>query len=190
MIMAAAFVSLLTGSLLLYTPLRTSIMEKMLGSGVGGLAWDVITRLDIWIFALDTWRSHPFLGIGLGNFEFLSASRDWVLGAQSLGTSPHETYLYLLASIGVVGTVAILVIVLGSVWSNVRLRSNPELGTVALALAFALTANLFGWFSDDASFLGAHASYVVWLFVGLSEVVLNLAASGSGLAQRPKTSGS
>jgi hypothetical protein len=59
-----------------------------------------------------------------------------------------------------------------------------------LALAFALTANLFGWFSDDASFLGAHASYVVWLFVGLSEAVLNLAASGSGLPLWPKTSGS
>jgi O-antigen ligase len=190
MLLAAALASVVAGSLLLYSPVRTSLAEKLLGSGVGGLAWDVVTRLDTWIFALDTWRSHPFLGAGLGNFEFLSASRDWVLGAQSLGTSPHETYLYLLASIGVIGTVAILVVMLGSVWVNVSLRSQPEFGAVALALGFALTANLFGWFSDDASFLGAHASYVVWLFIGLSETVFNLAKSGSGLAHRAETSGS
>ncbi|MGA8556436.1 MAG: hypothetical protein WB630_18630, partial [Candidatus Acidiferrales bacterium] len=83
------------------------------------------------------------------------------------------TYLFLLASLGVVGTVSVLVITLGTIRSNLRLRTDPKLGLIALALAFALTANMLGWFADDASFLGAHANYLFWLLIGLSEAICN-----------------
>ena len=92
---------------------------------------------------------------------------------------PHETYLFLLASLGVVGTVTILIITLGTIRSDLRLRAHPQLGLIALALAFALTANMLGWLSDDASFLGAHANYLFWLLIGLSEAIRNLKMTGT-----------
>jgi hypothetical protein len=32
---------------------------------------------------------------------------------------------------------------------------------------------MMGWFSDDSTYLGPHTSYVLWLMVGLSEVLWN-----------------
>jgi hypothetical protein len=55
-----------------------------------------------------------------------------------------------------------------------KLRSHPCLGLIALALAFALCTNLIGWFGDDSTFFGPHTSYLVWLLLGLSEVLRNL----------------
>jgi hypothetical protein len=67
---------------------------------------------------------------------------------------------------------------LGAIRSDLSLRTHPELGLIALALAFALTANMLGWLSDDASFLGAHANYLFWLLIGLSEAIRNLKVTG------------
>jgi O-antigen ligase len=130
----------------------------------------------MWVLAFNTWLSHPLLGVGAGNYEFMSASHDWVLGSASAGSSPHETYLYLLADFGIVGTGAVLIVLLGSIRSNLRLRGkNLQLELIGLALAFALTVNMIGWFSDDSTFFGPHTSYLVWLLVGLSESVQSLA---------------
>lgn len=153
-------------------PLSPIIEAKASGNAIGSLAWDAATRLYGWKLAFDTWRSHPLLGVGIGNFEFLSADYDFVLGAKSQGSSPHETYLYLLANFGLVGTIAVMAILLRTIRMNVRIaRTVPEWSAIALALGFALANNMIGWFADDSGFFGPHASYVVWLFVGLSEVV-------------------
>jgi O-antigen ligase len=179
MTLAAVLVLLVLASLLLYAPVRTSLTEKALGNGVGGLAWDVVTRLDSWKFAITTWWSHPLIGVGYGNYQILEFAHEYVHSEWGPGgSSPHETYLFLLASLGVVGTVSILVVTLGTIRSNLRLRTDPQLGLIALALAFALTANMLGWLSDDASFLGAHANYLFWLLIGLSEAIRNFTKTG------------
>jgi O-antigen ligase len=179
MTLAAALVLLVLASLLLYSPVRTTLTEKVLGNGVGGLAWDAVTRLDSWKFAITTWMSHPLVGVGYGNYQVLEYAHEYVHSEWgSGGSSPHETYLFLLASLGVVGMVSILVVALGTVRSNLRFRTHPELGLIALALAFALTANMVGWFSDDTSFLGAHANYLFWLLIGLSEAIRNFKMTG------------
>lgn len=172
-VMALALVALL----FVFTPLGATLGDKAVGEGVGSFAWDVLTRLDTWSFAVKTWISNPIIGAGVGNYEFLSAGTDWVLGNASLGTSPHETYLYLLATFGLVGTISVLVVLIGTIRSNLRLSVNSNLRLITLPLAFAIIAVMFGWFSDDAAFLGAHASYLMWLFVGLSEVIRNLSST-------------
>lgn len=154
-----------------FGPLREVIEAKATGTAIGSLAWDAATRLYGWKLALQVWWAHPFIGAGIGNFESLSADYDFVLGAQSLGSSPHETFLYLLANYGLVGTVAVIAIILASVRSNIRgFRYHSHTGPIAAALAFALSVNLIGWFSDDSTYLGPHTSYLLWLMVGLSEV--------------------
>lgn len=158
-------------------PLHEVIEAKASGTAIGSLAWDAATRLYGWKLALQVWWAHPFIGAGIGNFEFVSADYDFVLGAQSQGSSPHETFLYLLANYGLVGTVAVVAMVLASIRSNLRLlRERPEVAAIAGALAFALTVNLIGWFSDDSTYLGPHTSYVLWLIVGLSEALRRMRA--------------
>ena len=91
------------------------------------------------------------------------------------GSTPHNTYLYLLAESGIVGLVGMLAIMLGTMRKSLSLRRHPEYGVIALGLAFGLTCNLIGWFGDDSTFTGPHTSYLLWLIVGLSEAVRNLA---------------
>lgn len=149
-------------------PLREFVIAKV----VETFTWDVFTRLDLWWFGLKTWSSHPFLGVGLGNFEFLAAGQNPLWGESGVG--PHNTYVYLLADIGILGIAVILMIILGSIRTSLKLGTDPKLGLVSLALAFALVANLFGWLTDDGVFFGAHCNYLLWLIVGLSEATVNL----------------
>lgn len=176
--LAGALILVLAATLLIVGPLRPIMEDKALGAGIGSLAWDVFFRLDGWLFAWDTWRSHPLLGVGIGNFQILQLDHDlihsdWAPG----GSSPHQTYLYLLVQFGLVGFCSVLIVMLSSIRTSLTMRTNSEWRLPAFALSFALTTNMFGWFSDDSSFFGPHASYLVWLFLGLSETIRDLAVA-------------
>jgi len=159
-------------------PLHEVIENKVVGTAIGSLAWDAATRLYGWKLALQVWWSHPLIGAGIGNFEFVSADYDFVLGAQSQGSSPHETFLYLLANYGLVGTIAVVAVMVGAIKSGIRImRDDPSLAYIGAALAFAVTVNLIGWFSDYSTYLGPHTSYLLWLAIGLTEVIRNLSAA-------------
>jgi O-antigen ligase len=169
------FVSLLVGlviaAVLALGPLRPVIQAKASGTGIGSLAWDAATRLYGWKLALQTWWAHPLIGAGTGNFESLSADYDFASGAQSQGTSPHQTYFFLLANYGLIGTFSVVAIILGTIRRDLWLaRQSQAVMLVALALAFALSVNMISWFSDDSGFFGPHAGYLLWLFIGLSEI--------------------
>lgn len=165
----------LLATVLALGPLRQVIEQKATGTAIGSLAWDAATRLYGWKLALQVWWAHPFIGAGIGNFEFVSADYDFVLGAQSQGSSPHETFLYLLANYGLIGTIAVVAVIARAIRSGIRtFRDSVHLRLIGAALAFGLAVNLVGWFSDDSTYLGPHTSYLLWLFVGLTEVVANL----------------
>lgn len=173
-ILSSIALCVLAGALAL-GPLHTVIESKASGTAIGSLAWDAATRLYGWKLALQLWWAHPFIGAGIGNFEYFSASYDFVLGAKSQGSTPHETYLYLLANTGLLGIVAVLAIVVGAFRSNIRLmKADREFRLLAWALAFAICAALMGWFSDDSVQVGPHASYLFWLIIGLSEVLTRI----------------
>jgi O-antigen ligase len=176
LVLMGALVPSLVVVLVAYGPLRPFVEAKATGTEIGSLAWDVVTRLMSWKLALQIWWSHPLLGAGIGNYEFTSAGYDYVLGPRSQGSSPHETYLYLLANFGLVGTVSVLAIMLSTIRSNFRVaQTDSDMALVSLALSFALATNMIGWFADDSGFFGPHASYLVWLFLGLSEVLPRIA---------------
>src|SRR5207244_7599842 len=120
--------------------------------------------------------AHPWLGVGVGNYEILEYGHETIHSPWGpSGSTPHETYLYFLADSGVIGLASMLVILLGTIRSGLRLKNNSRWGLIALALAFALITNMIGWFGDDSTFFGPHTSYLAWLLVGLSETVRNLA---------------
>jgi hypothetical protein len=169
--------------LLLFGPFRPFLEEKVTGEGIGSLAWDAVTRLESWLLALSAWRSHPLIGIGLGNFPTMTLealswlTQEWV----SSGTSPHNIYLCLLSELGLIGLTAVVLIFLRTIGSNLRIGATQGLGFAALVLAFALTTSLLGGASDDSVLFGPHASYLLWLFVGLSEAIYNLSTDPANL---------
>jgi O-antigen ligase len=177
-IISVLVTGLLAGALAL-GPLRPVIEAKASGNGIGSLAWDAGTRLYGWKLALQLWWQHPFIGAGFGGFEFFSADYDFVRGNQSQGSTPHETYLYLLANTGLIGLLAVVAIFVGAIRDNLRLmRANPQVRVTAWAFAFALSVTLVGWFADDSVITGPHAGYLLWLLIGLGEVFARLVASG------------
>lgn len=181
-LVTGVLIFLVIAGLIVYGPLRVVVETKAMGNGIGSFAWDAATRLYGWKIALQTWWVHPFIGAGAGNFEFISADYDFVLGARSQGSTPHQTYLYLLADFGLVGLVSVLAIMWKTIrWNLVIMRSRATFSLIGFAFAFALISNLVGWFSDDSGFVGPHASYLLWLIVGLSEVVARLNASSTDL---------
>ncbi len=175
MIVAAIVVSLIFAALLVVGPLRPFVFEKAFGNNIGSLAWDALSRIDAWTFAMQTWWSHPLVGVGIGNYEILEYAHETIHSPWGEGGStPHNTYLYLLAESGIIGFVGMLAIMLSTLRRSLSLRGHPEFGMIALGLAFALTCNLIGWGGDDSTFTGPHTSYLLWLIVGLSEAVWNL----------------
>jgi len=179
-LVVSSLIFCILAAILAVGPLRSTIEAKASGNAIGSLAWDAGTRLYGWKLALQLWWMHPLIGAGIGGYEHFSSDYDFVLGAQSQGSTPHNTYLYLLADLGLVGLISVLAITVGAFRSNIRLmRSSSEMRLFAWALAFAICTNLIGWFSDDSGQVGPHASYFFWLLIGLSEVLSRLISSNS-----------
>jgi hypothetical protein len=163
-------ISVVSG-LLIMGPLRPFAETKFSGQQIGSFTWDIFTRLKAWTFAVNTWRSHPMLGVGVGSYETISAESDWLgVGPMGAGSSPHETYLYLLAESGLIGFISMMAIFI----SSIRRNLEPRFGLIGVALAFSIAVNLMGGFSDDSGFNGPHASYLLWLVIGLSEALRGL----------------
>src|SRR5262249_17628530 len=112
-------------------PLRPVIEAKAGGNQIGSFAWDLVTRIYGWKIAINAWREHPWIGAGIGNFEYLSADYDFILRSKSLGTSPHQTYLYLLSSLGLVGVISVVAVMLSAIRSSVRvMRTRSQMSWV------------------------------------------------------------
>jgi hypothetical protein len=82
--------------------------DNMKRFAVGVYEYDTGGRLYAWQAALELWRSHPVIGVGPGNFEFLSPGIQERLGASFITPSAHNTYLRVLAENGVVGLVSLV----------------------------------------------------------------------------------
>src|SRR6202021_598317 len=109
---AVALFLMLAAYLLAFGPLRIFVEAKLFETAERSLAWDALTRLVSWQLALKAWWSHPFIGVGYGNFPALTIGNldfltdEWV----SSGSSPHNIYLYLLSEFGLAGLGCILMV--------------------------------------------------------------------------------
>lgn len=83
--------------------------ENMRQFAVGLYEYDTGGRLYAWQAALELWRRHPVIGVGPGNFEFLSPDIQGRLGASFITPSTHNTYLRVLAENGVLGLAALVI---------------------------------------------------------------------------------
>jgi len=79
-------------------------------------------RDQVWALALETWRAHPWFGVGMDNFQLVAAARE---SDPTRGLYPHAHNLYLgaLAERGLVGSVPLAAILVA--WPVWLVRRRP-----------------------------------------------------------------
>jgi O-antigen ligase len=133
-------------------------------------------RTDLWTVAANAFESHPFEGIGLGNFTVVeptyAVSTDQPLPRADLVVTQrqpvHNTYLHIAAELGIVGALllaGVLVAVLAAVRSGVRsvaARRDAWLGLTGRGLFVGCLGMLSAF-----TFLTAQYDKQLWLTLGL-----------------------
>jgi hypothetical protein len=123
-----------------------------------------LERLDCWAEALSIWRSHPLLGVGLGQF-----------GEYNYMTA-HNSYLLALAELGLPGMMlfSVIVYVSAKIPVTVLREVTPSAGEnaargvpLARPWAMALIA-AFAGLAVGIFFLSFTYHYVLWIYIGLS----------------------
>ena len=150
-------------------------------------------RSDLWRVGLRVFESNPLGGSGAGNFS--SVSVHYVQQVDNISAGPfiisqkpkpvHNTYLELLADLGVPGLVAFLVIVLGSVSAALKAAhiyerlgdSGAEL--LSRCVALAVITQLTGAF-----FITATPLKLMWLIIALPFPLLAIARGEAHLTRR------
>ena len=140
-------------------------------------------RQDLWPVAVDAFRDHPIVGVGIGNFRtvkqtYAAKTTGIQTGPQTFDTETvvHNTYLDLLAEVGIVGFAAFAAVVVGAVAIAIRairaLGRTSARGTEALARGFLV--GLIGMLAAF-TFLSAQYEKQLWLLLGLALAVKTLA---------------
>lgn len=123
-------------------------------------------RTDLWGIALDMTGNHPVGGVGAGNFQTIEPR--YALGNVNLESidlivdTPkvaHNTYLHILAELGIVGFLAFVAVLGGAVFAGWRAARRLEaageredgilargivIGTVGMLAAFAFISSQYG----------------------------------------------
>jgi O-antigen ligase len=115
------------------------------------------TRSQLWHAAVTLWRSHPWLGIGAGNYE-TQLGRVGLVGVR---THANSWYLQSLAEGGIVMFAAVVATIYGLVVTF--LNSRAAFATAALAATAAICAHQI--FDDLIFFPKVGAMW--WIIVGV-----------------------
>jgi len=143
-------------------------------------------RADTWQIALRMSGDHPFAGVGLSNFP--ARELDYVAGTLNLTDIVavrqnllvvHNSYLELLAELGIVGLLLFLAVLW---WSAGRLAAvvlvRGRDGSATLLLGRAITTATAGLLTAQI-FNSGQYSKQLWLLLGMS-------AAAASLARRPQ----
>lgn len=149
-------------------------------------------RVDIWTVGWRMVQDHPLRGIGAGNFPIASVHYllepgvlkrdDFIVDTPKVA---HNTYLDVLAEIGLVGLALFASVILFSLACGVRAsREAAKTGDWQLEiLARAMVVALIGLLAADF-FVSRQYSKQLWLLFALCPVLLELARRTRGPAGR------
>ena len=87
--------------------------------------YPVVERLAHWQAALAIASSHPWLGVGLGNYEAVYPDYRLINWHFPLGHA-HNYYLNILAEAGIIGLLGYGKLWLGTLWLTWRARQHPD----------------------------------------------------------------
>jgi O-antigen ligase len=139
-------------------------------------------RSDIWTVASNIFSGHPWVGVGIGNFQIVEPSFALNSGPLThvdfVAEEPHlvhNVYLQLLTETGVVGLLIFLVIIACSLrtsWlaaHNFDISGRAGYGDLARAVLMAAIAMLAAQF-----FISDGEDWRLWILLGLGPVLLSL----------------
>jgi O-antigen ligase len=133
------YLSLITfGAMLAYSLLPDYLFSRILEIPDQIAAADLTHRVDYWIASLDVFNANTFFGVGAGGI------REGLMGVIGISPVAHNTYLTLLAELGIFG-VSIMLFILIYIFMKIRNLHTLEknlwlslfcvliIGTVALS---------------------------------------------------------
>ncbi|MFI4977955.1 MAG: O-antigen ligase family protein [Solirubrobacterales bacterium] len=141
-------------------------------------------RSDLWTISLRMVKTHPLEGVGVGNFQVLSA--DYVLQPgilkrtelifASVPRITHNTYLEVTSELGIPGFLLFMLIVVGSLACGLRAArlwsKHGDIGMEALARGALLA--LVGMLAADF-FISQTYDKLLWIMLALGPAMLALA---------------
>lgn len=150
-------------------------------------------RQDIWKVGLRMWEAHPVNGVGVGNFQTSSVHYLLKPGAIKRGdlivTQPkvaHNTYLQVLAEMGVVGLVLFLTILLFALWCAFRAarlfarKRDLRMELLARGVLISLIGLLVSYF-----FISEMYNKQFWLLLGLGPAIWAIARQERVIVEDP-----
>lgn len=160
-------------------PARERVITAAGGSG----------RSDLWTIGLRMVKTHPLEGVGVGNFQVLSA--DYVLQPgilkrtelifASVPRITHNTYLEVTSELGIPGFLLFMLIVVGSLACGLRAArlwsKHGDIGMEALARGALLA--LVGMLAADF-FISQSYDKLLWIMLALGPAMLALARRETG----------
>lgn len=196
-----AFAAVLLAGVLVGGPMRRRIAGLAVAVAVGGVLFFGVFahqdehrlfesnggtgRVDIWTVGWRMVEANPVIGVGAGNFP--SSTVHYLLAPGAITRSDyivdepkvaHNTYLNVLAELGVIGLVLFLSIVVYSLRSALRAaRTFAAAGDIDMEIVSrALLVALIGFLV--ASFFGSREySKQLWLLLSLGPALLGVARS-------------
>lgn len=166
------------GAILVFTPARVWDRLGTLAAPITSQAEarvvdeSVELRIGAQRTAIEMFLSHPFLGVGAGNFPALYQDYSRWLGVRSQAAeyTPHNLYLEILAETGIVGLITFLITAFMPLVTLHRARAHLPLDTREgqdhMELSHGLELALVGWLIAGFFEQGAFPRYY-WMLLAL-----------------------
>ncbi len=108
-------------------------VQDVRGVDITPANYAVVERLAHWQAAVNMAENHPWIGVGLGNYEIAYAEYRLANWKFPLGHA-HNTYLNMLAETGVLGLTTYLSFLFAVLWYSWRVRRHPDFQARAIAI--------------------------------------------------------
>jgi len=153
---------------------KTTLSAKGIHSAADLGGNSLLTRVLIWDTAINAFKAHPFIGIGM--YSFPSASKkyytfnDAVYALFVKGLSPHVAYLTALCETGILGLAAFIAMMLslfGVGLRNLGCSNSPEEKQYSIMLFALVSYIIYSCAFSDAWFY-SHAIVLFGIIIGLA----------------------
>ncbi len=172
-IIIAIPLALFIALLVLKIPLATTVLTSIIAvEGIGG---SVAARLGTMLFSLKYIVEHPLLGIGWGNYGYVSPQLN-ITSSSATFASAHNRYLELGVELGLPGLIAFVLIIYSFIKQTLSLIKAP-LNSFYHTLGIAFLAIWIGYLIKsffEGSVIHPRTMTLLWALAGIQTAAFQL----------------